>query len=224
MLVSAGQDVIDQSLQKRHVGTDKRAGAGGNRNWPFRVAAQREARNLEHGRFLLQSARVGHDQSGLRRKPEKLQIAQRRREPNARRSFQCLPQAGRFEPRFACAGGRGTRSATPLRFVSLTSQAMLIAPDHRRSRAGAWSTRHIARPPAPSLPVAATPCGRKLRHKHVDHHIADKPDCRFRPPFLQQILHAIGFTHEQQPGHGIGQHAIDLFGHGAVELRKPAST
>ena len=55
----------------------------------------------------------------------------------------------------------------------------------------------------------------------IDHHVANQEDAFAGAAFLEQMLHAVFFGDEKVVGNGVGQNAIDLFGHGAVEAAEP---
>ena len=55
----------------------------------------------------------------------------------------------------------------------------------------------------------------------VDHHVADEVDARRRHVLPQQVRRGALFRREEHVGDRIGQHAIDLFGHGPVAAAQP---
>ena len=66
--------------------------------------------------------------------------------------------------------------------------------------------------------------GRKWRRESIDD-VADDDDAFARPAFFQEMRDGIFFGDEEIVGEGVGEDAVDLLGHGAIEAaRGPAST
>src|SRR5258708_490790 len=51
----------------------------------------------------------------------------------------------------------------------------------------------------------------------IDHHVADHIDAFPRPAFFEEMRDGIFFSNKEIVGEGVGQDAVDLFGHGAVK-------
>src|SRR5277367_1365898 len=56
--------------------------------------------------------------------------------------------------------------------------------------------------------------------KRIDHDVADEVDAFAGPAFFEQMLDGIFFGDEEIVSKGIGENAIDFFGHGAIEAAK----
>jgi hypothetical protein len=53
--------------------------------------------------------------------------------------------------------------------------------------------------------------------QRVDHHVADEEHLVFSDAFAAEVLHPRRLGHEQQIRNLVGQHAVDLFRHIAIE-------
>src|SRR5216684_4040058 len=51
----------------------------------------------------------------------------------------------------------------------------------------------------------------------IDHHVADHEDAFPGPAFFEEMRDGIFFSNKEIVGEGVGQDAVDLFGHGAVK-------
>ena len=60
-----------------------------------------------------------------------------------------------------------------------------------------------------------------VEQQRVDHHVADEADARRRDSLAHEIVRGRALGDEEKIGDLIGQHAIDLFGHLAVEAAQP---
>ncbi len=59
------------------------------------------------------------------------------------------------------------------------------------------------------------------RHQRVDHRVSDMVDVQLVPPLREQVLARLGRVREEDVRHRVGQHAVDLLGHRAVEGAQP---
>ena len=85
-----------------------------------------------------------------------------------------------------------------------------------------WGRCRVTRP----YPLAARPGGRPCRRfprrlelgaEGVDHHVADQPELLLGHPFAAQVRKAARLGDQQQVRHGVGEQAVDLLRHRAVE-------
>ena len=53
--------------------------------------------------------------------------------------------------------------------------------------------------------------------QRIDHHVANQKDALAGAAFLEKMLHTVFFGDEKIVGDGVGENAVDLFGHGTVK-------
>ena len=88
---SAGERPPEPRENGAGVGADDAVGAVGDGDRPLGVLAQRQARDAERGRFLLQPARIGQDQPRVRRQAQEIDVAERLGQRSRRRATRPRP-------------------------------------------------------------------------------------------------------------------------------------
>ena len=204
-------DAVERGENRSAVSPDDLIRAFGDRDRPFCVLAQRDARNAQHGGFLLDAARVGEHHGGLGHQPEEVEIAERFAEDDAARWVdqvaEGLSSSGMHREQQGGALGDlaqgGDQPAEDLGIVDIRravqgDQAVL-----------AWSQVE-ALPRGPSL------CSLAVREQRVDHDVADEMDLVCPVALPLEVLHGIGRRSEEEVAHPVGDDPVDLLGHAPV--------
>src|SRR6267143_245271 len=56
--------------------------------------------------------------------------------------------------------------------------------------------------------------------QRIDHYVANQKDALTGAAFLEKMLHTVLFGDEKIVGDGVGEDAVDFFGHGTVKTAK----
>ena len=146
---------------------------GPDRDRPLGVVAQREARDAEVGRLLLDAARVGEHRGGVGLERQEVEVAER-----VEHVDRCADRRGRAPPSScASAGGRGRRPGARAATVAERGEhvGQQRAVDERRAvqRHEQVSPRAERRSAPGRVRVAEAALH---RHERVDHRVADEVD------------------------------------------------
>ena len=196
----------------------------GDRHRPFRILAQRQAWHPEYCGFLLDAAAVGQHDAGVGREVQKIQVALRFHQQDARR----LALGQQSEPRNvrprARVHGKHQRQVASNSKQRAEQRAEHLHRIHcrgtmqRHHPIAAWLQHPVGDQFAQRWPRQRR--GTMLQQR-IDHHVADHHDAPGRHAFRREIAIRAFFGCEQQIGNRIREHAVDLFGHRAIETAQP---
>ena len=216
---AAGHDVVDGRADARRIESDDAVGAVGHRNRPFRVLSERQAGNAEHGRFLLDAARVGQHQARIVEERQEVEIAKRLDDRRARAEriekaeLLQLSGASRVQRQDDRQAVRQLRHGLE-RSLGVRAGVDVARPVQRARGVFARGQRQSREH------GAALAGDRAVLHQRVDHHVADEVDLLGRDAFGAQIVGGVALGGEQIVGNLVGQDAVDFFRHAAVAAAK----
>ena len=193
---------------------DQPVGAVGDGDRPLGVGAQRQARDAQHGRLLLDAAGVGDHERGAPRPGTGSRGSRAGRRPGRRgpRSSPAAPSVAR--PRGCSGRTTGSRAAS----VRSAATSRPRPPAYPRSRVGGgWRPRSARGCPGASgtgLGIEAV----EVRQQRVDHGIARRGGPGRRIDALAgEVVEALRAGHEQQVRQDVRDPPVDLLRHRRVE-------
>jgi hypothetical protein len=189
----------------------------GDGDRPLGVFAESEAGDTKGCGFLLDASGIGEDKRGFAEQAKKVEIANGWDEAKLRvRLDACLGQMllgagmhGKDDGHFRGDGIDGSEELAEF----------LRGVDIRR----AMESENAEASPADAILEAEIGAdsgflghGQEMA-KGIDHDVADKMDGFARAAFFEELNDSIFFGDEEIVGDGIGEDAVDFFGHGAIE-------
>ncbi len=206
--------------QARRVVAQQHVRPMADRHRPLGVGAQRVARDAERRRLLLDAARVGDDRAGAGLERQEVEVADRLRaadaggleplERGAVRQPGAGPRVDREHDR-RVGPERGERVDDPGELRRLVDVRRAV---ERHEHVAAL----VDAVPAPHRAVAG---GVLEPPQRVDHRVADVADARRVDALVREVLFRLGAVRQQQVGEPVGEHPVDLLGHGPVARAEP---
>jgi len=189
----------------------------GNGDRALGVLAQGEAWDAKRGGFFLNATRVGEDERRLAQETQKIEIPNRRNEPQLGMMLvaplrQMLLGAWMHGKDYRHFGGNGIdRSEELVEFFSgVHVGGAMKGEDAKALPAGTIPQSELI---TDSGPLGD---GQKVAQR-IDHHIANHKDAFSGQAFFQKVRNGIFFRDKEIVGERIGQDAVDFFGHASVK-------
>lgn len=215
-----GEGALEDRLISRQdavgLGADELIGADLASDGSFGVFSDGDARDLEEGGFFLDAARIREDDFGMRHQMQKAEIVERIEQANLGHALEPLTEGAVLKV-VSGAGVHGKQQGEVLLdlFESI---------EDARKDGGIVDIRGAVQRQQAIGPVGNTEFleGTEslefglLFDECVDHDVSDQEHAIFGDAFTMQVFDARDFGAKEHGRDGIGDDAIDLFGHGAV--------
>src|SRR6266404_2924944 len=216
-LAFAGQSVAGHGDDFGRISANEQIGAFRNRDGTFGVLPQSETGHAESGGLLPDAAGVRENEGGFAEKAEKIEIAHRRDEAQLRvmtntgfgQALLGARMDGEYDGHFCGDGVDGPQEVAQL-FCGVDVRGTMQGQDAETAPASAvFQTELVSNP-------RLLGDGQEMAQR-IDHYVADQENAFAGAAFLEEMLYTIFFGDEKIVGNGVGEDAVDLFGHGTVK-------
>ena len=212
-----GKDVLRGGENFCGICADELICAFRNGDGAFGVFAKSEARDTQSGGLFLNAAGVGEDQCGFAEQAEKIEIAYGRNQAQLWMSLDPGVSEALLGPR---VNGKNYRN--------LGSNGIYGPKKFGKFFGGIYVGWTMEREHTETLPFRTVlqakvfTDGRLLGYgkeipERIDHDVADEKDGLAGAPLFEEMADGVFFGDEKKVGEGIGEDAVDFFGHGAIE-------
>ena len=216
-LAFSGEDGLGCGCDFCRVGSDEEVCAFGNGDGALGVFAESETGDAEGGGFFLDAAGIGEDQRGFAEQAEKIEIAHGRDQLELGMSFDAGLRKALLGARmngkdYRNLSGDGVNRAEQFGefFRGINVRRTMESEDAEAEPVGTVLQRQI-------FADRRFLCDRKKMAERIDHDIANEIDGLAGAAFFEEVLDSVFFGDEKIVGQGVGEDAVDFFGHGTVK-------
>jgi len=215
------ESLIESEADERGVVSDESAGSEAEGDGSLGVVAEGEARDAEYGAFLLEATGVGEYDSCLGGEAEGVEVGERVGAEQGRllaeEAFEAGSSGGgagsgvHWEDEWDSPGELEEELEQRGEYVGVVDVGGAVQGDEA---VGALFEAEA------SVCVAESSLG-EVFEEGVDHDVADETELVLGDALAAEVVDAALLGDEEQVGEGVGEEAVDLLGHSAVEAPEP---